>query len=666
MGKEKFSLSRKQKRRLARIVIALVLFLAIFIPDKLGGVLPGMKPLGEVFSGPAAWVFPFCLYLVVYLLIGYDVLWRAARNIARGQVFDENFLMCVATLGAFALAIYRGATGQEIEGFDEACAVLLFYQVGEFFQDYATGRSRKSIAALMDIRPDCANVLRGGREERVDPGEVAVGEVIVVNPGERIPLDGVILRGASALDTRALTGESAPRDAGEGEEVISGCVNLTSRLEVRVTKAFYDSTVSKILALVETASEQKSKAENFITKFAKYYTPAVVLAAALLAVVPGLITGDWSAWVYRALSFLVVSCPCALVISIPLSFFAGIGAASRCGILVKGSNYLEKFNKADTFVFDKTGTLTRGNFAVTRISPADRADEVLRLAAIAEQGSSHPIARSIVARYGKETEGGYVLTNVAGKGILAARGGERILCGNAALLEENGIACVPEPGVGTVVYVAKDGAFVGSLLVADEVKPEAKQVVGELRALGCRTVMLTGDNEAVAASVASELGVTAYRAALLPQNKVEEVEKLLAKERGALCFVGDGINDAPVLMRADIGIAMGGVGSDAAIEASDIVLMQDDLRGLPLAKRIAKKTMAVVAENIAFSLLVKAVILILSAAGIANMWLAVFGDVGVAVIAILNAMRVNSGRLGRGAGAQGECTGAKVAEKQRS
>ena len=663
MGKEKFSLSRKQKRRLARIVIALVLFLAIFIPDKLGGVLPGMKPLGEVFSGPAAWVFPFCLYLVVYLLIGYDVLWRAARNIARGQVFDENFLMCVATLGAFALAIYRGATGQEIEGFDEACAVLLFYQVGEFFQDYATGRSRKSIAALMDIRPDCANVLRGGREERVDPGEVAVGEVIVVNPGERIPLDGVILRGASALDTRALTGESAPRDAGEGEEVISGCVNLTSRLEVRVTKAFYDSTVSKILALVETASEQKSKAENFITKFAKYYTPAVVLAAALLAVVPGLITGDWSAWVYRALSFLVVSCPCALVISIPLSFFAGIGAASRCGILVKGSNYLEKFNKADTFVFDKTGTLTRGNFAVTRISPADRADEVLRLAAIAEQGSSHPIARSIVARYGKETEGGYVLTNVAGKGILAARGGERILCGNAALLEENGIACVPEPGVGTVVYVAKDGAFVGSLLVADEVKPEAKQVVGELRALGCRTVMLTGDNEAVAASVASELGVTAYRAALLPQNKVEEVEKLLAKERGALCFVGDGINDAPVLMRADIGIAMGGVGSDAAIEASDIVLMQDDLRGLPLAKRIARKTMAVVKENIAFSLLVKAAILILSAAGIANMWLAVFGDVGVAVIAILNAMRVNSGRFG--GGAQGEYAGAKAAEKQR-
>ena len=655
------SMSRKDKKNLIRIAIALALFLAVFIVDKAmaGG-------LGGVFQGPAAWAFPFCLYLAVYLLIGYDVLWRAVRNIAHGQVFDENFLMCVATLGAFALAIYRGVTGQEIEGFDEACAVLLFYQVGEWFQSYATGRSRKSIAALMDIRPDYANLMQAdGTFKRVDPAEVKVGDTILVNPGEKVPLDGVILTGASALDTKALTGESLPREALEGGEIVSGSVNLTSQLTVRVEKEFYDSTVSKILELVENAADQKSKAENFITKFAKYYTPVVCAVALLLALVPGLITMDWSTWVYRALSFLVVSCPCALVISIPLSFFAGIGAASRYGILVKGSNYLEKFNAADIFVFDKTGTLTKGNFAVAKISPAEEAEEVLRLAAIAEQGSSHPIARSIVARYGKETEGGYVLTNVAGKGILAARGGERILCGNAALLEENGIACVPEPGVGTVVYVAKDGAFVGSLLVADEVKPEAKQVVGELRALGCRTVMLTGDNEAVAASVASELGVTAYRAALLPQNKVEEVEKLLAKERGALCFVGDGINDAPVLMRADIGIAMGGVGSDAAIEASDIVLMQDDLRGLPLAKRIARKTMAVVKENIAFSLLVKAVILILSAAGIANMWLAVFGDVGVAVIAILNAMRVNSGRFGGGAGAQGEYAGAKAAEKLR-
>ena len=644
-----FSLSKKQKRNLTRIVVALILFFAVFIPDKLAGVVPGMAPLGEVFDGPAAWVFPFCLYLVVYLLIGYDVLWRAVRNIAHGQVFDENFLMCVATLGAFALAIYRGATGQEIEGFDEACAVLLFYQVGEFFQDYATSRSRKSISGLMDIRPDYANLLRGGKAERVDPGEVAVGDVIVVNPGEKVPLDGVIVKGASALDTRALTGESLPREVQEGGEVISGCVNITSRIEVRVTKLFYDSTVSKILELVEKASEQKSKAENFITKFAKYYTPAVVIVAALLAVVPGLITGDWSTWVYRALSFLVVSCPCALVISIPLSFFAGIGAASRYGILIKGSNYLEKFNKADTFVFDKTGTLTKGNFAVTKIVPADRADEVLRLAAIAEQGSSHPIARSIVARYGREVESGYSLTNVAGKGIAAARGGESILCGNAALMEEKGIAYVPERGAGTVVYVAKDGAFIGSLLVADEVKPEAKEVIGDLNALGCDTVMLTGDNPAVAASVADELGLTGYKASLLPQNKVEEVEKLLKEERGgALCFVGDGINDAPVLMRADIGIAMGGVGSDAAIEASDIVLMQDDLRGLPLAKRIAKKTMAIVFENIVFSLAVKAIILILSAVGIANMWLAVFGDVGVAVLATLNAMRVHSGYGSKG------------------
>ena len=631
------SLTRKQRKNLVRIVVALVLFVVLFIIDR-------VRPLGEVFSGPAAWVFPFALYLVVYLLIGYDVLWRAVRNICHGQVFDENFLMCVATLGAFALAIYRGATGQTIEGFDEACAVLLFYQVGEFFQDYATARSRRSISGLMDIRPDYANVLRGGKAQRVDPSEVAVGETIAVNPGEKIPLDGVVVKGASTLDTRALTGESLPREVSVGGEVISGSVNVTTRLEVRVTKAFYDSTVSKILELVESASEQKSKAENFITKFAKYYTPAVVIAALLLAVVPGLITSDWSVWVYRALSFLVVSCPCALVISIPLSFFAGIGAASRYGILIKGSNYLEKFNKADTFVFDKTGTLTKGNFAVTKIAPADRAGEVLRLAAIAEKDSSHPIARSIVARYGKAVEEGFALTNVAGEGILAERGEERILCGNAALMRRYGVKFAPEAGVGTVVYVAHNGAFVGSLLVADEVKPEAKEVIADLNAMRCKTVMLTGDNEAVAASVAGELGVTSYRASLLPQNKVEEVEKLLAAEgrQGAVCFVGDGINDAPVLMRSDIGIAMGGVGSDAAIEASDIVLMQDDLRGLPLAKRIAKKTMAIVFENIVFSLLIKLAILVLSACGIANMWLAVFGDVGVAVLAILNAMRVNS------------------------
>lgn len=632
-----YSFSKKEKRMLARIIAALVMFAAVFIVDK-------TLVLGNVFSGPAAWVFPFCLYLVIYLLIGYDVLWRAVRNIAHGQVFDENFLMCVATLGAFALAIYRGATGQEIEGFDEACAVLLFYQVGEFFQSYATGKSRKSIAKLMDIRPDYANVRQGEHVEQVDPSEVKIGEIIVVNPGEKVPLDGVIAAGASTLDTKALTGESLPRDVHAGDEIISGCVNLTSQLEVRVTKEFYDSTVSKILELVENASEQKSRAENFITRFAKYYTPTVVIVALLLAVIPGLITADWSTWIYRALSFLVVSCPCALVISIPLSFFAGIGAASRYGILVKGSNYLEKFNQANTFVFDKTGTLTKGNFAVKEIVPAARREEILHLAAIAEQDSSHPIARSVVACYGKTAESGYMLTNVAGEGIIATRGKEVILCGNEKLMQAHAVVFERQSRLGTVVYVAKNGEYIGCILIADELKPETKEVISELNAMGCKTVMLTGDNEAIAKSVASEAGVTAYKASLLPQNKVEEVEKMLSekKKSDVLCFVGDGINDAPVLMRSDVGIAMGGVGSDAAIEASDIVLMKDDLRGIPLAKRIAKKTMTIVFENIVFSLVIKIAILILSAFGIANMWVAVFGDVGVAVLAILNAMRVNS------------------------
>ena len=633
----RYQMSRKERKNLIRIIVALALFVVLFVTDKAIG-------LGKVFDGPAAWVFPFCLYLVVYLIIGYDVLWRAARNIVHGQVLDENFLMCVATLGAFALAIYRGATGQEIEGFDEACAVLLFYQVGEFFQSYATGKSRKSISALMDIRPDYANLLRGDEVVRVDPDEVEVGDVIVVNPGEKIPLDGVTVRGASALDTKALTGESLPRDVAEGDAVISGCVNVTSRLEVRVTKKFYDSTVSKILELVENAGEQKSKAENFITKFAKYYTPAVVGVAVILAVLPGLITSDWSTWIYRALSFLVVSCPCALVISIPLSFFAGIGAASRYGILIKGSNYLEKFNRADIFVFDKTGTLTKGNFAVAEVYPADRADEVLRLAAIAENGSGHPIARSIVEKYGKAPESGWSLTNVAGEGVVAQKAGERIACGNDKLMRREGVEPVASDGVGTVVYVAHDGKFVGRLLIADEIKPETREVMDGLNGMGCRTVMLTGDNAAIAANVAEKAGVSSYKASLLPQNKVEEVEKLLAEKApgDVLCFVGDGINDAPVLMRSDIGIAMGGVGSDAAIEASDIVLMKDDLRGLPLAKRIAKKTMAIVMQNIVFSIIVKLAILVLSAFGITNMWVAVFGDVGVAILAILNAMRVNT------------------------
>ena len=612
-----FTLDAAQKKMLVRICVSLVAFVVIFVVDKTASL--------EVPSwGRYSWLLPFALYLAVYIAIGYDVLWRAARNIVRGQVFDENFLMCLATLGAFSLAIYRGASGQSTEGFDEACAVLLFYQVGEFFQDYATEKSRKSIAGLMDIRPDYATVLRDGKEVRVSPEEVAVGEIIVVNAGEKVPLDGVISTGATAFDTKALTGESLPRDAVTGDEVLSGTVNLTSRVEVTVTKEFYDSTVAKILDLVENASEQKSRAENFITKFARYYTPAVVITAVLLAVIPGAVTGAWSDWIYRALNFLVVSCPCALVISIPLSFFAGIGAASRCGILIKGSNFLEKLNVAKTFVFDKTGTLTKGNFVVTEVSPADRREEILRLAAIAEHGSAHPIARSVLACYGADPEGGYTQTVVAGAGVKAIKGECEILVGNEKLMRENGIDFVETASAGTAVYVAQNGVFVGSLCVNDEIKPESAQVIRELNSMGCRTVMLTGDNAVTAAAVAEEVGVTDFKASLLPQNKVEEVEKLLAAKPAK--------------------VAMGGVGSDAAIEASDIVLMKDDLRGLAAAKRVARKTMRVVMQNIVFSLVVKVAILLLSALGITNMWVAVFGDVGVAVIAILNAMRVASRR----------------------
>ena len=429
------SLSRKDKKNLIRIIIALGLFVVVFVADKVIG-------LGNVFEGKLSW--PFALYLVVYLIIGYDVLWKAIRNILHGQIFDENFLMCVATLGAFALAIYRGVTGKEIEGFDEACAVLLFYQVGEWFQSYATGKSRKSISKLMDIRPDYANVRHGENVDTVDPSEVKVGDIIIVNPGEKIPLDGVVILGATSLDTKALTGESLPREVETGSEVISGCINLTSQIEVRVVKEFYDSTVSKILELVENAADQKSKAENFITKFAKYYTPSVVVVALLLAIIPGIVTKDWSTWIYRALSFLVVSCPCALVISIPLSFFAGIGAGSRYGILIKGSNYLEKFNKANIFVFDKTGTLTKGNFAITKIVSDGSHDEVLRLAAIAEKDSNHPIARSIISSYNGEVEDGYTLTNVAGEGLVAEKGDDIILCGNEKLMKNHKIDYIPE------------------------------------------------------------------------------------------------------------------------------------------------------------------------------------------------------------------------------
>lgn len=638
----KNKLTRKERKNLIRICVTLAAFLVILVTDKIVG-------LAGVVGGKFGWLLPFFLYFAVYIAIGYDVLFKAGRNIVHGQVLDENLLMCVASLGAFALGIYTSVTGLKQEGFDEGCAVLLFYQVGEFFQSYATGKSRKSISALMDIRPDYANVKReDGIVEQVDPSEVQVGDVIVVYPGEKVPLDGIIVSGSTTLDTKALTGESLPRELVEGDDVISGCVNLTSQIDVQVTKVFYDSTVSKILDLVENASSKKSQAENFITKFAKYYTPTVVGVAVLLAIIGGVVSKDWYTWIYRGLSFLVVSCPCALVVSVPLSFFAGIGSASRQGILIKGSNYLEMLDRANVFVFDKTGTLTKGNFAVTAVEPESDKDEVLRLAAIAERDSNHPIARSIVGCYHGEIESGYTLTNMAGFGIIATKGDDVIYCGNEKLMKSYNIDFVKQNGVGTVVYVAKNGNFVGSLLISDEIKPESKQAISELNAMGAKTVMLTGDNEVIAANVAQEIGLSDFKASLLPQNKVEHVEQLLSeKKKGdVLCFVGDGINDAPVLMRSDIGIAMGGVGSDAAIEASDVVLMQDDLKGISTAKRIAKKTMRVVYENIIGSLAVKILIMALSATGVLgaySMWIAVVGDVGVAIAAILNAMRVNKG-----------------------
>lgn len=627
---------KKLTKQLIRIVVALVLFIIAFTIDKI-------LDLGVVLPAPYGWLLPFGLYLGIYLLIGYDVLWKAVRNLGRGQFLDENFLMMVATLGAFALAIYRGVSGQSLEGFDEACAVLLFYQVGEWFQKYATGRSRRSITELMDIRPDYANLLDSGNTTKTDPTDIKVGDLIIVNPGEKIPLDGIVVNGASSVDTKALTGEALPREVAVNDEVISGCVNLTSQLTVRVTKVFYDSTVAKVLDLVENAAMKKAKAENFITKFARYYTPAVVLVAVLLAVVPGVITRAWATWVYRALSFLVVSCPCALVISIPMSFFVALGTASRQGILIKGSNYLEQLNKANIFVFDKTGTLTKGNFAITAVSPASQKTEILRLAAIAEKDSNHPIARAIVAAYGQDLPRNYTLTNVAGAGVIARKAGTTIYCGNEKLLQSHQIAYPTLAVTGTVVYVAKNQTYVGAIVIEDEIKPETATVIAELNKQNRQTVMLTGDNEKVAAQVAKRIGLSAYQASLLPQDKVTAVEQLLGTkhQRDVLCFIGDGINDAPVLTRADVGVAMGAMGSDAAIEAADVVLMRDDLRGVLLAKKIARKTMAIVQQNIIFSLGVKLLILILAAVGIANMWLAVFGDVGVAVLAVLNALRLN-------------------------
>ena len=603
------------KKRLIRIIISLILFITLFTVDKIIG-------LDDVVDMDFP-ILPFCLYLVIYILIGYDVVFKAIRNICHGQIFDENFLMCVATIGAYAIGAY-----------EEAVAVLLFYQVGEYFQDYAVNKSRKSISSLMDIRPDYANLLIDGEFKVVDPEDVKVGDIILVKPGEKIPLDGIIVKGETSLDTKSLTGEALPKEAFINDVVISGCVNISSQIEVKVEKEFYDSTVSKILDLVENATSQKAKYENFITKFAKFYTPIVFL-------IPGIITSDYEEWLYRALNFLVVSCPCALVISIPLSFFSGIGAASKNGILIKGSNYLEQFNKVNAFVFDKTGTLTKGNFKVTKIYPEEKKDEIIKYAAIAEYNSSHPIARSIVEYYNNEIDSAYELTNVSGKGIIAKKDNEIILCGNDKLFNENNIVFDAMDEVGTVIHVALNNKYLGYILITDEVKEESSYVIKSLNSFS-KTIMLTGDNYKQASYVKEMLNLSDFKASLLPQNKVEELNNIMENNTGLTCFIGDGINDAPVLATANIGIAMGALGSDAAIEASDIVLMKDDLKGLITLKKIARKTMRVVIENIIFALTVKIGVLILSALGITNMWIAVFADVGVAILAILNAMRVGN------------------------
>lgn len=606
----------RQKKMLWRILAAGVLFLiALLIPAQ------GLPRL--------------LLFLIPYGVIGWDVLWRAVRNLTRGQIFDEHFLMSLATVGALAIGEYP-----------EAVFVLLFYQVGELFQSCAVGRSRRSIAALMDIRPDVARVERNGALEEVDPEEVSSGDILVIKPGERVPLDGVILEGSSALDTAALTGESLPRSVSPGADVISGCINLTGLLRVQVSKPFEESTVARILELVENASGRKARAEAFITKFARYYTPAVVVAAVLLALIPPLFfQGGWGDWLGRACSFLVISCPCALVISVPLAFFGGIGGASRAGILIKGGNYLEALANTETVVFDKTGTLTRGVFNVTAIHPEqEREADLLELAALAESWSDHPIAHSIREAYGAELDTSRVtgVEERSGRGVQVQVDGRTVCVGNDTLMEEIGIAWHPCHQVGTTVHVAVDGVYMGHLVISDQVKEDAADAIRALRACGVRkTVMLTGDAQAVGEDVARRLGLDEVHAQLLPADKVDRVEDLLRQTspRGALAFVGDGINDAPVLSRADIGIAMGALGSDAAIEAADVVLMDDKPSKIALAIRIARKTRSIVRQNIVFALGVKFLVLGLGAFGLANMWEAVFADVGVSVIAILNSMR---------------------------
>ena len=620
-------MNKKQKKMLTRILIAAAMLIALKLI-------------------PVTGILQLALYLVVYGIIGYDILKKAWKGILNRQVFDENFLMAVATIGAFALAIYE-RSGDYVE----AIAVMLFYQIGELFQSYAVGKSRRNISALMDIRPDYANIERDGQLEKVAPDDVEIGSVIVVQPGEKVPLDGVILSGTSSLNTSALTGESLPRDAKEGDEVISGCINMTGVLRIQTTKEFGESTVSKILELVEDSSSHKSKSEAFISKFARVYTPAVCYSALALAILPPvvrLLTGNsaqWGEWIYRALTFLVISCPCALVISIPLSFFAGIGGASKEGVLIKGSNYLETLSQVKTVVFDKTGTLTQGVFEVSGVHHNEMEDEkLLEYAALAECASSHPISKSLQRAYGKEIDRDRVsdIQEISGKGISAKVDGHDVLAGNSKLMELNRIAFIDCHSVGTIIHMAIDGEYAGHIVISDVVKPHAKEAIERLKHSGVeKTVMLTGDTRRVAEQVAKDLGVDEVHSDLLPADKVAQVEKLLAAkgDKDKLAFVGDGINDAPVLSRADIGIAMGAMGSDAAIEAADVVLMDDDPMKIAKAIRISRKCIGIVYQNIVFALVVKFACLALGALGIANMWAAIFADVGVMVLAVLNAIR---------------------------
>lgn len=614
-------MSRKQKKMLVRIIVAAVIFAGgLFVPQAEQVTLLWFVRLG--------------VFLAAYFTAGWDILWKAVRNIAHGQVFDENFLMTIASIGAMIIGEYS-----------DGVAVIIFYQVGELLQSVAVGKSRKSISDMMDINPEYATVERNGEEIEVEPDEVAVGETVVIKPGERIPLDGEVIFGSSRLNVAALTGESAPRDVTVGDEVISGCLNTDGLLKIRVTKPYSDSTVAKILELVENSSENKAKTEGFITRFARVYTPIVVAAAAMLAVIPSIITGNWGDWVYRALTFLVVSCPCALVISVPLSYFGGIGGASRHGIMIKGSNYLETLANAKTFVFDKTGTLTKGSFAVTETVPKGITEsELLAFCASAEQNSNHPIAVSVVkaARAAGDIPKAENVREIAGFGIEVTVNGKKVAVGNVRLMNKLGIEISDTAAAGTVVHCAVDGIYRGYILVSDEIKEQSKSAIAELKTLGAeKCVMLTGDRKITADAVANTIGLDEVRSQLLPDGKVSALEEIYSAKppKTTLAYVGDGMNDAPSLARADVGIAMGGLGSDAAIEAADIVLMNDNIENLPLAVRIAKKTHRIVTENIVFALGVKIAVLALAAFGLGNMWLAVFADVGVSVIAILNAMR---------------------------